>query len=239
MGNTVIRDRFQWTDGFPLHVGQRGQRSGVFASCEISSGAVILLLRGVVKPCSSPLSLQFGLSRHIHNSGPIIDAINHSCNANAAVEWGDFTLRSIARIDPNQEVTINYCATVSGAVFMTCAGLDCLTQTSCVSAEVRQKRMHQSPNFDGKQFMNTVETRLNPSVGELWDMASRYLFGKEERFPKRRLPIASATKEAFADPVMEFETDGTEVHFHQKVYYSMEGSAGGIGSSAGGGCGCY
>ena len=45
--------------------------------------------------------------------------------------------------------------------------------------------------------------------------------------------------EAFSDPVMAMGEDPTEVHLHQKVFYSMEGSAGGIGSSAGGGCGCY
>ena len=46
-------------------------------------------------------------------------------------------------------------------------------------------------------------------------------------------------KEAFLDPVMAFETNAAETHFHQKVIYSMEGSVGGIGTSAGGGCGCY
>ena len=45
--------------------------------------------------------------------------------------------------------------------------------------------------------------------------------------------------EAFTDPVMALGDDASEVHLHQKVFYSMEGSAGGIGSSAGGGCGCY
>ncbi|MDP6410214.1 MAG: DUF4266 domain-containing protein [Planctomycetota bacterium] len=30
-----------------------------------------------------------------------------------------------------------------------------------------------------------------------------------------------------------------EAHFYQKTIYSMEGSAGGVGASAGGGCGCY
>jgi hypothetical protein len=45
--------------------------------------------------------------------------------------------------------------------------------------------------------------------------------------------------EALADPVMTMEATACEVHFHQKVFYSMEGSAGGIGEGAGGGCGCY
>ena len=46
-------------------------------------------------------------------------------------------------------------------------------------------------------------------------------------------------KAAFSDPIMAMETDRAEAHWHQKVFYSMEGSAGGIGTTAGGGCGCY
>lgn len=46
-------------------------------------------------------------------------------------------------------------------------------------------------------------------------------------------------KAAFSDPMMAMDIDRAEAHWHQKVFYSMEGSAGGIGTTAGGGCGCY
>jgi len=42
-----------------------------------------------------------------------------------------------------------------------------------------------------------------------------------------------------ADPVMLTQPDASETHLRQKVVYSREGAIGGIGSSAGGGCGCY
>ena len=45
--------------------------------------------------------------------------------------------------------------------------------------------------------------------------------------------------QAYSDPVMEFDDGATETHWFQKVHYSVEGSAGGIGTGAGGGCGCY
>jgi hypothetical protein len=45
--------------------------------------------------------------------------------------------------------------------------------------------------------------------------------------------------ERFTDRVMALDQGSVEPHFHQKVHYSMEGSAGWIGTSAGGGCGCY
>ncbi|MEZ6003765.1 MAG: DUF4266 domain-containing protein [Planctomycetota bacterium] len=40
-------------------------------------------------------------------------------------------------------------------------------------------------------------------------------------------------------PVMDLSQDPTLTHFEQKTFYSIEGAAGGIGASAGGGCGCY
>lgn len=46
-------------------------------------------------------------------------------------------------------------------------------------------------------------------------------------------------KAAFSDPTMAFEQSRCEVHWYQKVFYSEEGSVGGIGTVAGGGCGCY
>lgn len=42
-----------------------------------------------------------------------------------------------------------------------------------------------------------------------------------------------------ADRAMADTEDEGELHFLQKVRYSDEGAAGGIGTGAGGGCGCY
>jgi len=51
--------------------------------------------------------------------------------------------------------------------------------------------------------------------------------------------VAFYEKQALADPVMSMDDGAAEAHFYGKVYYSREGSAGGIGTGAGGGCGCY
>jgi hypothetical protein len=51
--------------------------------------------------------------------------------------------------------------------------------------------------------------------------------------------VAFYEKRALADPVMSLDDGPLEAHFYQKVYYSREGSAGGLGAGAGGGCGCY
>ena len=46
-------------------------------------------------------------------------------------------------------------------------------------------------------------------------------------------------KEHLNDATMLLEEDPTEINFIQKVLYSREGSIGGVGTGAGGGCGCY
>ena len=43
----------------------------------------------------------------------------------------------------------------------------------------------------------------------------------------------------FSAAIMVLEDSATEVHAYQKIYYSREASVGGIGTGAGGGCGCY
>ena len=52
-------------------------------------------------------------------------------------------------------------------------------------------------------------------------------------------PVEFYQKRRLVNPIMEFEPDPTELHFMQKTYYSREGSVGGVGTTAGGGCGCY
>ena len=46
-------------------------------------------------------------------------------------------------------------------------------------------------------------------------------------------------KAAFSDPAMTMAESAAMGHWRQKVQYSDEGAAGGIGTAAGGGCGCY
>ncbi len=54
-----------------------------------------------------------------------------------------------------------------------------------------------------------------------------------------RTPVQFYEKSAFADPVMNMADHPMEIHWYSKVHFSVEGSIGGIGTSGGGGCGCY
>ncbi len=51
--------------------------------------------------------------------------------------------------------------------------------------------------------------------------------------------LAFYEKAAFADPLMTAEDDISELHMRQKAHYSREAAIGGMGKTAGGGCGCY
>lgn len=84
------------------------------------------------------------------------------------------------------------------------------------------------------------------SIRSLWPPDQRTIF----RVLATTLPLIGASlgscrevqfseKERLVDPIMVFESDRTETHFFQNSFYSREGSAGGIGATAGGGCGCY
>ena len=45
-------------------------------------------------------------------------------------------------------------------------------------------------------------------------------------------------KGVLSSALMTFDENAPDDHSQQKVFYSREGSTGGIGSKAGGGCGC-
>lgn len=50
--------------------------------------------------------------------------------------------------------------------------------------------------------------------------------------------VAFYEKQYLASALMSFDTDPAFDNFMQKVIYSREATTGGIGSKAGGGCGC-
>lgn len=54
-----------------------------------------------------------------------------------------------------------------------------------------------------------------------------------------RSSVAFYEKSAFSDPAMDMAEEPMETHWYAKLYFSLEGSIGGIGTSGGGGCGCY
>ena len=57
--------------------------------------------------------------------------------------------------------------------------------------------MKRSPNYDGKRFKNPIETKTQQQLGDFFKGASRGLFGKEIRRPKKKLPVATLDGTSF------------------------------------------
>ena len=106
----TVRDQ---SDTFMRHlrIGPRGQRTGVFASCPIPKGAVIIRMQGDLLASPDKFSIQIDTHKHLGKGGLIDDEMNHSCDANAKIEYADLTIRAKRQIETGEEVCINYCAT--------------------------------------------------------------------------------------------------------------------------------
>jgi hypothetical protein len=56
-------------------------------------------------------SIQIDTNKHLGKGGLIDDEMNHSCGANARIEFSDLTIGAKREINTGEEVCINYCAT--------------------------------------------------------------------------------------------------------------------------------
>ncbi|MCD4695230.1 MAG: MBL fold metallo-hydrolase [Bacteroidales bacterium] len=85
----------------------------------------------------------------------------------------------------------------------------------------RLEGIKQSPNFDGKEFVNLIETSPGVLKGTYWNTAKRYLFGKETREPKSTLLIVQLDKNSFKS----IEADSLKVTWmgHSTVLIEMDG----------------
>jgi L-ascorbate metabolism protein UlaG (beta-lactamase superfamily) len=88
-------------------------------------------------------------------------------------------------------------AVVGGFIIST----DNLSQFGADPAGTRLERIHRSPNYDGKVFVNTIDTNLSFKFAHITDMLNRWMFGKSVRVPKMDIPVNRLDKMAFnTDP---------------------------------------
>ncbi len=66
---------------------------------------------------------------------------------------------------------------------------DNLAQFGATPEGARLEQMKQSPNFDGKTFMNPVETNMKWGIGDFYTMLKRWILIKGNREPKEPLPV--------------------------------------------------
>ncbi len=96
-----------------------------------------------------------------------------------------------------------------------------LSQLGASPKGARLERMKQSPNFDGKVFINPIETNMSFGFGAYYKMTKKWFFGKEIREPKEPLPIVQLDGTSF-NPVL---SDGLRVTWmgHSSVLIEIDG----------------
>lgn len=106
----TIRDQSNTYIKF-LELRPHGKRTGVFAACRIPKGSILLKMQGDILKSPNKFSIQIDTNKHLGEGNLIDDEMNHSCKANAYIEFSDLTIRAKYDIFPNEEVVINYCVT--------------------------------------------------------------------------------------------------------------------------------
>jgi L-ascorbate metabolism protein UlaG (beta-lactamase superfamily) len=74
---------------------------------------------------------------------------------------------------------------------------NCFTTFGVRANGRRLDRIKLSPNYKNGTFTNSIPTQLGLESGSTWNMLNRWIFGKEERVPKREIPVIPLRPEAF------------------------------------------
>lgn len=86
-------------------------RIGVFPRETLEPGTIVLRLAGPLRAEPTRYSIQLAKHLHVDAGGDIDDELNHSCDASARFDLDNMMLIAKRRIEPRNEVTINYCTT--------------------------------------------------------------------------------------------------------------------------------
>jgi len=74
---------------------------------------------------------------------------------------------------------------------------DNLSQLGANPKGTRLERIRQSPQYNGRKFVNLVQTNLSVELAGYREMMSKWLFGKEIREPKGDIPIVHLDSSSF------------------------------------------
>jgi len=82
-----------------------GEMFGLFSTCSIAQGEIVLKIEGHILSKPSRTTIQIGPSKHVDVTSPG-KFINHSCSPNCKVENSE--LIAIKSIAQGEEITFNY-----------------------------------------------------------------------------------------------------------------------------------
>ena len=98
-----------------VEVRSDGRSLGLFACRPLSTGDVVLPLRGEVVGRPSRYSIQIGVDRHLEAAGDTAGRewrfLNHGCAPSAEVRVEDLTLRAARDLEAGDELTYDYLTT--------------------------------------------------------------------------------------------------------------------------------
>ncbi len=106
-------------------------QQGLFAKRDIAEGAVLLAYDGRVLDHFTRLSIQIDDNRHIEGTDESNSFLNHSCDANAYVDWNALCLRANRNISRGEEITCNYFTTdyeLHETFLCTCGSPECKSE---------------------------------------------------------------------------------------------------------------
>lgn len=84
---------------------------GIFAKENINNGEKILQIGGKITTKRNDYTVQIDNNKHLSKSGRIDDFLNHFCNPNCYISFGDLTLVALRKIRKGEELSFHYCTT--------------------------------------------------------------------------------------------------------------------------------
>lgn len=87
-----------------------GQK-GLFANAAVQKEEILITYTGPILDHPTRLSIQIDDDKHIEGTEDSNAFLNHSCDANAYVDWGMPCLRARRNIAAGEEITCNYFTT--------------------------------------------------------------------------------------------------------------------------------
>lgn len=86
-------------------------QQGLFAKTDIVENTVLLTYDGPILDHPTRLSIQIDENKHIEGTDDSNAFLNHSCYANAYVDWNALCMRAKREIPGGEEITCNYFTT--------------------------------------------------------------------------------------------------------------------------------
>lgn len=134
-----------------VRIGRNHYGLALYATQPFRQGWVVARMQGAIVPESAKPNFQVGANTFMGAMGPVLDAINHSCEPNVAamVELPGRPVTAMRDIEPGEEIVADYSVTMtspSDGVFT------CL----CRSARCRGQGgggFHTIPKWDQERYL--------------------------------------------------------------------------------------